>query len=546
VTRYPLYLIAWKLFLPAVLILFLSSCVKEEFDADALDTSVQLSPGVAAPIGYVHYRLEELFGDSIIGDEFTFDADGFITLRYKEEIASLDASDLFTFSDINHTENILNNTGFPIILDSISGSLDIQDTIRIPFNIPTAPGAEVDSIIMRSMDLTYSSQSQINGLVSIYGPFGAGIQMNGGSVSRQLTDLTIRMEHVPPNRNELVIIYLASITPSSGTIQPGESIVDLNIQFSNIDYSVVYGYLGQFSIPVQSQSIPVDLYDPVLDGTFHFEDAQLKISSTNSFGIPLHLEMTNFQATGRDGQVTFITGDSVPSQTNPRIIKHPVMGQEGLSLEDSILLTTDNTNLFDVLETAPVQILFGATGTCNPAGTNHSNFLLDTSRLRIGAELRLPLYGYADFLLITDTLDFIFDDFYDHPPEEIKSLTFRLNFTNGLPVNVFMQVYFADENMVVLDSLFTDLQDPKRLVQGATDTDGDGKANPLHSDPVEVELDREKIGHISSTRYIFVYGRFSTTGYDLTPPVNVRFYTDYFFTAHLGAIAVLDVNSAGL
>ena len=500
---------------------------------------------MAAPIGYVHYRLEELFRDSSLPDQFTVDAEGFITMHYKEEIASLQSADLFTFSDISFSGNIVNNTGFQIILDSIQGSLDIQDTIRIPFNIPAAPDAVVDSIILRSMYLVYSSVSQFDGLVSIDGPFSTGIQLNGGIVSQSLASLTIGLEHNPPDRNELVIVYHASITPSTGTIQPGGSIADLNIQFSNIDYSSVYGYLGQFSIPVQSQSIPINLYDPILDGTFHFEDAELKVSSSNSFGIPVQVEMTNFQATGRDGQVVFITGDSVPSQTNPWIINYPLGGQEGLSIRDSIVLTTENTNLFNVLETAPGQILFGATGTCNPAGTNHSNFLLDTSRLRIAAELILPLYGNADFLLISDTLDFIFDDFYDNPPEEIKSLTFRLNFTNGLPVNIYMQAYVADENGLILDSLFTDQQDPLRAVPGATDTDGDGKANPLEADPVEVEIDRDRIDNISSSRYVYLFGRLTTTGYDLSPPANVSFYTDYFFTAHLGAIVELDVNSAG-
>ena len=184
-----------------------------------------------------------------------------------------------------------------------------------------------------------------------------------------------------------------------------------------------------------------------------------------------------------------------------------------------------------------MEILYGANGSCNPGGITHSNFLLDTSRITLAAELVLPLYGYADLILIMDTLDFIFDDFYDNPPEEIKSLTFRLNFTNGLPVDVNFQVYFADEGGVILDSLFTDLQDPLRLVQGATDTDGDGKADPIESDPVEVTLNRDRIDRISSTRYIFLTGGFSTVGFDDTPPENVRFFTDYFFTAYLGAIA---------
>ena len=54
---------------------------------------------MAAPIGFVHYDIEELFTDSIIPEEFTVDEDGFITMKYKEEIASVSAMDIFTFDD---------------------------------------------------------------------------------------------------------------------------------------------------------------------------------------------------------------------------------------------------------------------------------------------------------------------------------------------------------------------------------------------------------------------------------------------------------------
>ena len=152
-----------------VLIVTLSSCIKEEFNVDVLNPSVRISPGVAAPIGFVHYRIEELFTDSIIPEEFTVDEDGFITMKYKEEIASASAVDIFIFDDISFIGNIPNNTGAPIILDNIppGSSLTLEDTIRIPFNIPSAPGAEVDSIIVDSMEFRYSATSNLDGLVTL-------------------------------------------------------------------------------------------------------------------------------------------------------------------------------------------------------------------------------------------------------------------------------------------------------------------------------------------------------------------------------------------
>ena len=156
----------------AVLMMLITSCIKEEFEPDLIDTSVHLSPAVAAPIGYVHYQLEELIRDSVLGNRFTIDNDGFITMSYEEEIASVDGSDLFIFSDIDYTASIFNSTGLTIILDTITGSLDIQDTIRIPFNIPAAPDAEVDSIILRGQsEISYADPDWRERNDQVYGDF---------------------------------------------------------------------------------------------------------------------------------------------------------------------------------------------------------------------------------------------------------------------------------------------------------------------------------------------------------------------------------------
>ena len=146
--------------------------------------------------------------------------------------------------------------------------------------------------------------------------------------------------------------------------------------------------------------------------------------------------------------------------------------------------------------------------------------------------------------LESDTLDFIFSDFYNRPPEEIKRLILRLNITNGFPLNMMIQAYFFDENDLLLDSLFTDLLDPGRSIPAAVDNNGDGKVEPLTLEPIEVELSRQQIDNISSSQYMVIYFSLTTPGADQEPPENVQFYLDYFFEAFIGAIGELEVNSS--
>jgi hypothetical protein len=193
------------------------------------------------------------------------------------------------------------------------------------------------------------------------------------------------------------------------------------------------------------------------------------------------------------------------------------------------------------LGSSPGSISFGVEAETNPSGNVVKNFITDKSQYGVKAKLTLPIYGYADFMVMLDTLRFNFEDFFQNPPEEIKRLAFRLNFTNGLPIDIYAQMYFTDENYAVLDSIF----DEPRIVEGAMDNDGDGKVDPIQNNPIEVEFPRTKIDNISETRYIFLTGKISTTNYDMVPPENVKFYKDYFIDVYIGVIGDIELNSTG-
>ena len=67
------------LFLLAIPILF-NSCIKEEFDPNKLDTEFVVNPSVAAPLGYIHYELDEILKDPTRSWEILVDEDSLISL----------------------------------------------------------------------------------------------------------------------------------------------------------------------------------------------------------------------------------------------------------------------------------------------------------------------------------------------------------------------------------------------------------------------------------------------------------------------------------
>jgi hypothetical protein len=538
-------------FLLLLTLSLLISCVKEDFDPDKLDTEIIIQPGVAAPLGYIHYELEEVLRDSLRPEGMIVDNDGFISMVYEEEIFSFQASEFLEFSDILHSGSINNDSPLPINLSLIQDPLIQTDTIDFELSGSSGPDyTEIDSIIVDSLVIVIdlSSTYNLNGSLQISSPgirkngaiWSVTIPLNSTGQSFNLEGYTIILSNNPPDVNLVPIIYTMTLQGSTGTVPAGSPILNYTFGINDLDYSVIFGYLGIMNITIDPRTFPISFFNSIIDGTFHFEQPELKLNFENSFGLPVQVIMTDFYAVSREGDQIAITGDSVPSATYPRIIRYPSLSEVGQTAYDSLILTPDNTNLFEALESSPGSISFGVTAETNPSG-NNENFITDSSQYRVKARLILPLYGYADFMLMLDTIRFDFEDFFQNPPEEIKRLAFRLNFTNGLPINVYTQMYFTDENYAVLDSIF----DESHLIEAAEDNNGDGKVDPLQNDPVEVEFTRTKIDNISGARYILLYGSINTTNYDMIPPENVKFYKDYFIDAYIGVIGDIELNSTG-
>jgi hypothetical protein len=493
------------------------------------------------------------FLDSISSTQISPDVDGFMNLIYRELLESGKASDLVKVQDFEYTTGFENPLPIPYDLASIVDTFSFSDTTWIPVTIGIAGDARIDSVIGAAMDLTVdiATQFDLNGKVCVESQDIIDPQGNIFSLCREiddptsvynLTNYTLRLTDTPADRSLIEVVYTIKLAASTGIIQPGDQIVNFTVGLSNIEYDVIYGYFGQFSLDLPPVNIPMDLYNPIYQGSFYFEGAELRLIFSNSFGIPIEMTINEFGVEGRNGQFTNITGGNLPAPGIPTVLGYPGLLEVGDTIVDSFILNAGNSNLLTILQTGPSALRLNVDGRINPLGTEY-NFVTAISEYNVMLELFLPLNGYADNLVVKDTLDFVFDDFYDKPPEEIELLIFRFNITNGFPLSMKVQAYFFDENDVLLDSLFHDPGDPASYIPTATDNNHDGRVEPLIVDPFEVELSRQQIDNISSSRYMVVYCTLTTPGADQNPPENVRFYMDYFFDVAIGAIAKLEVNS---
>lgn len=549
-------------FFPVIPILT-SSCIKEELDPDKINKEIVINPTVAAPVGYIHYELNELLTDTGQSWNMMVDEDGLVSLFYETEIISLPAAEIFQLPEISHEGSIDNVSTLSLDLSRIRYPYTQfrNDTLHFVLAGPDGPILiDIDSIKVEAMviEILLSPRYELTGKMIVSSPeTGPGIYKTNSRGERYewgssfpipraievqtliVEDVTIVPFNDSSGMNLVPLIFEMRLGLSKGIVPPNYHILNYNFTIKDIDYSAVFGYLGKTNFFIDPQEMAIDFYNSV-NGTFHFKEPRLNLYFENSFGLPIQVLTTDLYVTNDYGNRTDIFGNGLPSETNIKIINHPTLREFGKFAYDSLIIPNDGANFTKAMETYPSVMTFGFEGRTNTLENDTDNFITYNSQLNIKAKLILPLYGYSELLIVEDTLEFNFDDFFKNPPEEIKTLSLRLNFTNGFPVDISAQIYLADENYAVLDSVFEERQ----LIFAGIDSNGDGIIDdPLENDPAEVELSRTKIDNMANSRYFIMNGKLATSNYDI--PENFRFYSNYFLDAFIGVVGDLELNSTG-
>ena len=129
-----------------------------------------------------------------------------------------------------------------------------------------------------------------------------------------------------------------------------------------------------------------------------------------------------------------------------------------------------------------------------------------------------------DFSRLSDNLDIV------------ESVMFRLIISNGYPTEAITQVYFADNDFLVMDSL---IADGPYVLSPATVND-EGIVTAPYREILDVYMPPDFIDNMVNIRYIIIKSIIYTTRPDIP---RVRFYTDYAFNVHIAARIQLRFNT---
>jgi len=416
----------------SILVLFISSCIRD--DLDKLQAG-SWNPEFAIPLVDTRIGVDRLL-NKFEGDGFlTTDAENVVVVVYKGTLFEIRADELFDLNDFSIDLAALQNSGivdFPSpqyllqTVDLEQGTLkihieeDTQEDVRVTLNMP---------------------KSIKNGL-----PFKESftVKYSGGtgSIFDTIFDIRDYRSDLTGNGNEnnkLQINYEANKVSNNDSV-----LIDIfQITFQDLSFSFIDGYLGNLNIATGKDSIVLDVFKNFKSGRIILEDPKFNIDIENSFGFPLHMSFGNFEGSG-NGKNSQLDGDIVNNGINVG-----ASDSDGSSKNTKETIDNSNSNISQFLEITPDALKFDFNLEANADNdTTVYNFVSNTSSLVGKIDLNIPLKGSLDSVIIEDIFTLEKQDL-----ENLERATFKLVTDNSFPVGLYVQIYFLDQDEIILDSL---------------------------------------------------------------------------------------------
>lgn len=458
------------IFIIGVASILFGACKKKEISLDQISTPL-LDPSFALPIGYAHLNLGDIEREYDVNNFVYNDNSNLFEIIYRDRIFELSANDLITIPAQNYNNSYAMPSSNQSALTSggVGFITNYYDHSIIAYNV--ANGAQLDSVIVQAGELKISLSSgfmhsaSIDVIIPSLKKNGVVLQqtMNvnySGSLpvldnaDIDIAGYTIDLTDGGITNNTFNVEYLFHVTSSGNPILGSEQMIT-DIQINVDAFDAIWGYLGQQGNILNQDTSNITLFDDLAGGSIHFEDPQVNLSIGNTAGVDVQ---TFFSAVFAPDNNTNVNLGGTGLTTFPLIARAANPGDTTITTH-----TINNSNtlpsLTNVLDEGPGEIVYSSSATSNPSGFAN-NFVLGDALVWCEAEVVLPIYGWARDFTLADTTDLDIADVLgidsssNLTVEDVDEAMIRIVVDNGLPIDAGVQLYFANSNFVIIDSLF--------------------------------------------------------------------------------------------
>lgn len=443
-----------KIVFIAFLALIGAGCNFNELETDNL--AIENYQGtIGIPIGEFNETFRRLFEDlTDTTQNIEIGSDSIFVMVFRDTIAYSNVDDLVAIDDIaNGTVVSLPETPS----SPVATAIPIDETFT--FSYQPRNGEPTDSLVYNSGELSLRINSSLESDVDFRFDvlntvdltsrnnvvFDGNVASNSSfdgtqDLSNHATFLTLNSD-----QNTFQVRFTGTINLQAGDEISSTDLLSFNLNYRDQTFQSVFGFFGSDSLQIGNQSIDVTFFEDFGSGVV-FENPQLNMRFQNSFGLPIGLLLGGISGVENSGASPNITQLSGTVTQSPQVVASPDRTQVGQSVEDSISVNAQNSNLSELLASAPDQLNFNLTAITNPGSTTADNFLTNESALETVVEMRLPLS--VQFNNVRREIDFNLAT--DLNLSDVDSATIRFVTQNQLPLNARLGIQFKAEDSTVL------------------------------------------------------------------------------------------------
>jgi hypothetical protein len=511
-------------------------CYKKDFDKVKLANA---TPEYLYPLIDADLSMRDIIDPNKKQLNITEDADGFYTFIYYQDLYTQLITDLLQITDLSIAQSV-SLTATEVANLPTSGTITHAFTKSV--TLATTNGEKLKTILIKSgtLPLTISSTFKHNVQITLTFPY---IKKNGvaltktinlnyvsgtapvvSSTSIDLAGYTIDCSENNTKVNTITYTANLKVTYKSGSPITAAQKIDLSTGITDVAYSYVDGYIGQYTFTVPQDSVAIDIFDNAYIGSIYFTDPKVRAIITNSIGAASSVKIDQLIAQSNITGNTNITGSII--NTNIPIL-YPSLAEVGQSKSTTIQLDKTNSNVQTVFNPAPNKIIYQMSGMINPAGVS-TNFATDSSYVKVRGEVEIPMEGKVTKFVLLDTIDNISypDITVGGKTVTILSAGFNVTMSNGFPMNTSIQMYFLDDANVILDSLF---ESPHFIPSAAIDASG--KVTTPTDVFIREVYDEARYSRITMSKKAVLYAFFSTSNNGTVP---VKIYSSYKIKSNIG------------
>jgi len=474
-------------------------------DFDELENSLETERELAVPLFHTTTTLVDLL-DGFNEETFvTMGPADLITLNYKGDVTKRTATELFSFIQLPPIPLLDSVSSFPFDLPGTldvtlmrikSGTIGLQVTnedfdedVDVTVTIPQLRKNGNEYSKQRLMG---PSSSNNNEWIDIAPNNLAGYELDGGDDSLK--------------------IYYNAIRQSDGERVTFTDNLPI-ILITGLEFQYIEGFWGTEPLDLARDTIEIEFFENWVQGDVYFEDPSIEINVENSFGFPVRSQVNLLDILTVNEDVISLQSQYI---TDGIDFDYPALNELGVSKTTIFDFTKENSNVVEVLSSGPVSVDYDIDAISNPDGIQEIGFMLDTSAFKVQVTVELPFRGRVNNFKAKDVFNVNFDSY-----NNVRYIEFKMVADNEIPLGIDIQLYFADENSNIIDSLYTN--ETNILAAAPVDEFGDITGMPTETTTFAT-IDAAKFERIKDAKKLIVEGAFFTTeaGASNAPIVNLK------------------------